>query len=82
MNTKNKMPSHLVQTNRQRTMVRLPSVVGFKKDDLVAVPTGETMKVGSLLMRDKGREKRELLMTDRSGGQPVSPITGGGNVFH
>ena len=82
MNTKNKMPSHLVQTNRQRTMVRLPSVVGFAEGDLVVVPTGETMKVGSLLMRDKGREKRELLMTDRSGGQPVSPITGGGNVFH
>ena len=82
MNTKNKMPSHLVQSNRQRTMVRLPSVVGFKKDDLVAVPTGETMHVGSLLLRDKGREKRELLMTDRCGGQPVSPITGGGNVFH
>lgn len=82
MNTKNKMPSHLVQSNRSRTMVRLPSAVGFLEGDLCVVPTGETMKVGSLLMRDKGREKRELLMTDRCGGQPVSPITGGGNVFH
>ena len=79
---KNKMPAHLVQTNRNRTMVRFPSVVGFLEGDLCVVPTGETMQVGSLLLRDKGREKRELLMTDRCGGRAVTPITGGGNVFH
>jgi len=82
MNMKNKIPAHLTQTNRQRTMVRFPSVVGFKKDDLVVVPTGETMQVGTLLMRDRGTEKRELLMTNRVGGNPVTPIRANGNVFH
>jgi len=81
-NMKNKMPAHLTQTNRQRTMVRLPSVVGFLQGDLVVVPTGETMQVGTLLMRDRGTEKRELLMTNRVGGNPVTPIKANGNVFH
>ena len=92
---KNKIPAHLIQTNHQRTMVRLPSVVGFDESDLVVVPTGEIMVVGSLLMRDRGTEKRELLMTNRTGSRwayrgrvflrrprAVTPIKANGNVFH
>ena len=89
MNTKNKIltnsptsfPAHLVQTNKAGTLARLPSVLGLDKGTLVKVPTGETLIVGDVLMRDKGRDKRELLLTSKTGGLPVSPINMGGNVF-
>jgi hypothetical protein len=88
-NTENKIshsdthefPAHLVQSNRQKTKLRFPTVRGFNKGDLVKVPSGETLFVGDVLMRDRGKEKRSLHMTEQTGGSPVFPIFANSNAF-
>jgi len=77
-----KMPAHLVQKNSSGTKVRFPSVLNQTEGTLVVLPSGETMEVGSLLLRDRGVEKRELLMSIETGGTPVIPVFANGNVFH
>lgn len=78
----NNFPAHLVQENQQKTLRRLPSVLGKKAGNLVRVPSGETLLVGKVLFRDKSKERRCLLLTNKTGGIEVFPIRGGGNVFH
>jgi len=79
---KHTMPAHLVQTNQSGTKVRFPSVLNQTEGTLVVLPSGETMEVGSLLVRDRGVEKRELVMSADTGGTPVFPVFANGNVFH